>query len=141
MSATCHPLPAAAPPSPPAASTIDLIVPRLLDGTELLGQAVGSGLRQAPYLVRRCDGQVVQLSRLLYEFARRMDGREGAVVAQEVSDAVGLRVSVEQVAYVAEQTLAPLGLVRYRDGHIAPLRSRNALLALRYRMGLLSGGS
>ena len=135
MSTACHPRSAAA-PSPP---TIDLTVPRLLDDTELLGEAVGSGLKQAPYLIRRCDGQIVQLSRLLYEFARRMDGREPAVVAQEVGDTLELRVTAEQVAYVAEHTLAPLGLVRYRDGHTAPLRSRNALLALRYRMGLLSG--
>ena len=139
MSATCHPLPAAAPSSPPQ-STADFAVPRLLDDTELLGQAVGSGLKQAPYLIRRCDGQVVQLSRMLYAFARRMDGRDLAVVAQEVGDALELRVTAEQVAYVAEHRLAPLGLVRYRDGHTAPLRSRNALLALRYRVGLLPGG-
>ena len=29
--------------------------------------------------------------------------------------------------------------MRYRDGHTAPLQSRNALLALRYRVGLVSG--
>jgi putative peptide zinc metalloprotease protein len=139
MSATCHPLPAAVPSPPPAASAVDLSVPRLLGDTELLGQAVGSGLKQAPYLIRRCDGQIVQLSRMLYEFARRLDGRELAVVAREVGDALELRVSAEQVAHVAEHTFAPLGLVCYRDGHTAPLRSRNALLALRYRVGLLSG--
>jgi putative peptide zinc metalloprotease protein len=148
MSVTCHPLPAsaAASSSPPASTVdltvprpVDLSVPRLLDDTELLGQAVGSGLKQAPYLIRRCDGQIVQLSRMLYEFASRMDGRELAAVAQEVGDALELRVTPEQVAYVAEHTFAPLGLVRYRDGHTAPLRSRNALLALRYRVGLLPG--
>jgi hypothetical protein len=39
--------------------------PRLLQDTELLGRVAGSGLREPPYLVRRCDGQVVQLSQLL----------------------------------------------------------------------------
>jgi hypothetical protein len=43
--------------------------PRLLAGTELIGRVPGSGLREPPYLVRRCDGQVVQLSRLLYVIA------------------------------------------------------------------------
>src|ERR1700744_209313 len=100
MSATCHPRPAAAPPSP-AVPTVDLTVPRLLDDTELLGQAIGSGLKPAPYLIRRWDGQIVQLSRRLYEFARRMDGRELAAVAQEVGDALQLRVTAEQVAHVA----------------------------------------
>jgi putative peptide zinc metalloprotease protein len=138
MSATCHPLSAAGLSSPPA-STSDLTVPRLLGDTELLGQAVGSGLKQAPYLIRRCDGQVVQLSRLLYEFACRMDGRELAAIARGVGDALEVRVTAEQVGYVAEHTFAPLGLVCYRDGHTAPFRSRNALLALRYRVGLLSG--
>ena len=68
-----------------------------------------------------------------------MDGREPAAIARQVGDALELRVTAEQVAYVAEHTLAPLGLVRYRDGHVAPLQSRNALLALRYRVGLLPG--
>ena len=84
-------------PAAEASSTDDLTAPRLLDDTELLGQAIGSGLKQAPYLIRRCDGQIVQLSRLLYEFARRMDGRERAAVAQEVGDALELRVTAEQV--------------------------------------------
>jgi putative peptide zinc metalloprotease protein len=47
-----------------------------LQGTELIGQVAGSGLREPSCLVRRCDGQVVQLSHLLYVIASRMDGRE-----------------------------------------------------------------
>jgi hypothetical protein len=37
--------------------------PRLLPGTELIGQAAGSGLREPPYLVRRRDGQVRSILR------------------------------------------------------------------------------
>lgn len=125
--------------SPLPSTSADLDVPRLLDGTELLGQAAGSGLRQAPFLVRRCDGQIIQLSPMLYEFARRMDGRELEDIAQEAGDALELRVSGEQVAFIAESKFAPLGLVAYRDGHTAPLQSRNALLSLRYRVGLVPG--
>ncbi len=136
MSATRHPAATVSSPPRPAAEPSG---PRLLGDSELLGQAVGSGLKQAPYLIRRCDGQIVQLSEMLYAFARRMDGRDLAAIAREVGDALNLHVTAEQVAYVAEQKLAPLGLVRYRDGHTASLRSRNALLALRYRVGLLPG--
>jgi putative peptide zinc metalloprotease protein len=35
-------------------------------GLELLGEYQGSGFAEPRYLVRRCDGQVIQLSRLLY---------------------------------------------------------------------------
>jgi putative peptide zinc metalloprotease protein len=109
----------------------------LLPGTELLGQAAGSGLREAPYLVRRCDGQVVQLSRLLYVIASRMDGSDLAAIAASAGAELELRIGSDQVAYVAEQKLAPLGLVRYRDGRMPALEQRNALLALRFRAGLV----
>jgi putative peptide zinc metalloprotease protein len=109
-----------------------------LTGTELLGRSAGSGLREPPYLVRRCDGQVVQLSRLLYMIASRMDGRDVAAICASAADELELRIAPEQVAYVAEQKLAPLGLVPFRDGRIQPLQRRNALLALRFRVGVVS---
>jgi putative peptide zinc metalloprotease protein len=112
--------------------------PKLLDGTELLGQAAGSGLREPPYLVRRCDGQVVQLSQLLYSIASRMDGRDVAAICASAAEELELRIAPEQVAYVAEQKLAPLGLVPFRDGRIQPLQRRNALLALKFRVGVVS---
>ena len=39
--------------------------PRLADGTELLGELKDSGFAQPQSLIRRADGQVIQLSRLL----------------------------------------------------------------------------
>jgi len=38
-------------------------VPRLADGVELLGEYKDSGFSQPPSLVRRPDGQVIQMSR------------------------------------------------------------------------------
>ena len=49
-------------------------VPRLADGVELLGEYKGSGYSQPPSLVRRADGQVIQMSALLYRVACRIDG-------------------------------------------------------------------
>jgi putative peptide zinc metalloprotease protein len=111
--------------------------PRLLPGTELLGRAEGSGLREPPYLVRRCDGQVVQLSRVLYVIASKMDGRKLEAVAKSAGAELELRIAPEQIAYVSEQKLAPLGLTTHRDGAMPRLQPRNALLALRFRVGVL----
>ena len=111
--------------------------PRLLEGTELIGQAAGSGLREAPYLVRRCDGQVVQLSQLLYVIASCMDGRELAAIADGAGGELDLLITPEQVAYVAEHKLFPLGLVAHRDGSAPTLERRTALLALRFRAGIV----
>jgi hypothetical protein len=102
--------------------------PQLLAGTELIGRAAGSGLREPPYLVRRRDGQVVQLSQLLYVIASQMDGRGLAVIADSAGARLDLRITPEQVAYLAEHKLAPLGLVAYRDGSTSKLAPRNALL-------------
>jgi len=112
--------------------------PRLLAGTELIGRVAGSGLREPPYLVRRCDGQVVQLSQLLYVIAGTLDGRELATAAAHVSARMNLRITAEQVAYVAEHKLIPLGLIAPRDGSPPSLERLNALLALRFRAPIIS---
>jgi hypothetical protein len=68
--------------------------PRLLAGTELIGRVAGSGLREPPYLARRRDGQVVQVSQLLYMIASQMDGRALAAIATDASQ----RITPDQVA-------------------------------------------
>jgi putative peptide zinc metalloprotease protein len=111
--------------------------PQLLAGTELIGRVAGSGLREPPYLVRRCDGQVVQLSRLLYVIASTMDGRDLLAIAGDAGARLEVRITPEQVAYVAEQKLAPLGLIAPRDGTPPNLEPLNGLLALRFRAGIV----
>ena len=88
-------------------------------------------------MVRRCDGQVVQLSQLLYVIASQMDGRDLAAIAEGAGARLELRITPDQVAHVAEHKLAPLGLVAHGDGSTAKLERRNALLALRFRAGIL----
>jgi putative peptide zinc metalloprotease protein len=111
--------------------------PRLLEGTELMGRFAGSGLREPPYLVRRSDGQVVQLSHLLYVIASCMDGRDLDAIARGATARLNVRIGPEHVAHVAEHKLAPLGLVAYQNGSIAPMERRNALLALRFRAAIV----
>ena len=51
------------------------VPPRLADGVELIGEYEGSGYKEPPSLVRRGDGQVVQLTPLLYALVSHADGR------------------------------------------------------------------
>ena len=48
--------------------------PRLAEGIELIGEYEDSGFKEAPSLARRADGQVIQLSRMLYAVAQQADG-------------------------------------------------------------------
>src|SRR5687767_12737385 len=60
-------------------------VPARPDGVELIGEMEGSGYRTPPSLVRRHDGQTVQLTPLLYAVLEAVDGRRGyAEIAEHV---------------------------------------------------------
>jgi putative peptide zinc metalloprotease protein len=123
------PLPtgASAPPDPP----------RLADGVELLGEYRDSGYSQPPSLVRRPDGQVIQMSALLYGVACRIDGsRDFAAIAELVSADVGRSLTADQVRYLITAKLLPLGIVGNHGTPAAPPRAR-PLLALRARGTLL----
>ena len=85
--------------------------PRRSDGLELLGETQGSGYVESTFLVRREDGQVVQLSQLLYVTLEHLDGRPAAAVAEQVSAAVGRGLTAEGVDFLVEHKLGPLGLV------------------------------
>jgi putative peptide zinc metalloprotease protein len=121
--------------SPGSPDFID--TPRLAEGIELLGQFRNSGDSQPPSLVRRADGQVIQMSRLLYLVASRIDGsRDAATIAQLVSDDLGRSLTADQVRYLLTAKLVPLGVVADEDAaHVLP--KANPLLALRARGTLL----
>ena len=57
--------------------------PARVDGVQLIGEMVGSGYRTPPALVRRGDGQVLQLTPLLYLVLRRVDGRRSCAEIAE----------------------------------------------------------
>jgi putative peptide zinc metalloprotease protein len=122
--------PAAGAPGPAAA-------PRLADGVELLGEYKDSGYRQPPSLVRRADGQVIQMSRLLYLVTCRIDGRrDPAAIAELVSGDLGRSLDAGQVRHLITAKLAPLGIVAAEGAPAAAPRA-NPLLALRARGTLL----
>ena len=125
-------------PAPPGADTSETAVaPRLANGVELLGEYKDSGYSQPVSLVRRGDGQVIQMSGLLYLVASRIDGsRTSVTIANLVSDDLGRSVSPDQVRYLIARKLMPLGVVASDRGPVS-LPKANPLLALRARATLL----
>jgi putative peptide zinc metalloprotease protein len=111
--------------------------PRLAVGVELLGQLKDSGFTEPPSLIRRADGQVIQLSRLMYLVACLMDGIRGHdEIATLASLDLGRVLSADQVRYLITAKLAPLGIVA-SAGAAAVLPTASPLLALRARATLL----
>jgi putative peptide zinc metalloprotease protein len=117
--------------------------PRLADGVELLGEYQNSAYSEPPSLVRRRDGQVIQMSALLYRVTSRIDGaRDEAAIAAEVSRDLGRSLGADQVRYLVRTRLLPLGIIA-ADTAPAPsttpaaLPKASPLLALRARTTLL----
>lgn len=109
-------------------------VPALVAGTQLFGLQRGSGYRVAPYLARRADGQVLQLTPLIYAVLAAVDGRRDIdVIAREVGTSLGRDLHPDDIRSLVDDKLRPLGLVLGRDGTHPPMRKSNPLLALRAR--------
>ena len=123
--------------SPPLSTAVPADPPRLADGVELLGEYQDSGYSQPPSLVRRPDGQVIQMSPLLYQVTCRIDGsRDTAVIADLASSDLGRSLTAEHVRHLITTKLLPLGIVATSGTTAAPPRAR-PLLALRARGTLL----
>ena len=117
-------------------------VSRLADGVELLGRFEDSGFVDPPYLARRGDGQVLQLTPLLHHVAEAADGRRTtAEVAERVGAAVGKNVTADNVEFLVAEKLRPLGVMAAADGSSPPMSKPDPLLALRHRRRLVSEGA
>jgi putative peptide zinc metalloprotease protein len=126
-----------APTLPRAGTAEPAPAPRLADGVELLGEYQDSGYSQPPSLVRRPDGQVIQMSPLLYQVTCRIDGSsDPAGIAELVSDDLGRTLTADQVRHLIAAKLLPLGIVAAEGAPVAPPKA-NPLLALRARGTLL----
>jgi putative peptide zinc metalloprotease protein len=123
---------------PVRAERSDPVPPRLADGVELLGRFEDSGFEDPPYLARRADGQVIQLTELLHHVAEAADGaRSEDEMAAAVSERFGRTVSADNIRFLAERKLRPLGVLARADGSSPQLRKADPLLALRYRTALV----
>ncbi|HEV3471622.1 MAG TPA: hypothetical protein VG408_00240 [Actinomycetota bacterium] len=129
------------PPPPPdtspaeAAGGVDR--PQLAHGVELLGEYEGSGFKEPRYNVRRPDGDLVQLTELLYLVADSLDGRRDLdEIAAHVSERYGKRVTADNVKTLIEKNLGPDGFIEHvpssrGEGKVDPL------LALKFRFTLM----
>ncbi|MGH8827513.1 MAG: MinD/ParA family ATP-binding protein [Jiangellaceae bacterium] len=81
-------------------------------GLAMLGEAQGSGLRQSSYLLRRADGQVLQVSELLYLVVRELSpNRSAEQVVEAVSASYGRELTPDGLIHLIESRLQPLGLI------------------------------
>jgi putative peptide zinc metalloprotease protein len=104
---------------------------------ELLGEYKDSAYSQPPSLIRRADGQVIQMSALLYQVACGIDGSRGPdAIAALVSAGLGRSLNAEQVRYLITAKLLPLGVVA-AGGVPRALPKANPLFSLRARGTLL----
>lgn len=127
-------MPVASPP-PAGGETVAASVPRLASGVVLLGEMSHSGFREPPCLVRRADGQMLQLTDLLYRVLAAIDGeRDLAEVADAVSAKSGRVCGPDDVQFLIEQKLRPLGVLKEPDGSDPVAEKANPLLALRFRL-------
>jgi putative peptide zinc metalloprotease protein len=109
-------------------------VPVLAPGVELLGRQPGSGYVVPPALVRRGDGQVLQLTPLIYAVLEAIDGmRDVEHVARAASAACDRTLEPDDVRTLLDGRLRPLGLVLRPDGTSAQVAKASPLLALRPR--------
>jgi putative peptide zinc metalloprotease protein len=119
----------------PPAATVEAPVSAplaLAQSVELLGNVHGSGYKEGAALVRRGDGQMVQLGPLMYGLLAVINGRrDNAELAAELSSRLGRRLEAGHVERIALK-LAAQGLLAGSE-HRAPPR-RNPLLALRWKV-------
>src|SRR3954469_14838502 len=112
--------------------------PRLAKGIDLIGKYEGSGFKEAPYIARRADGQVVQLAPLLYLIAEAADGvRTNEEIAAAVSEAIKRGVSADNVRQLIDERLRPLGVIAGADGSQPEVQKADPMLALKLKAALV----
>ena len=102
------------------------------EGLELIGHVSGSGYRDGAALVRRADGQMVQLGPLMYGLLEELDGtRNHEALAVAMSERLRRRLDPEHVVRLGEK-LADHGLLAGSEDHAPP--RLNPLLSLRCKV-------
>src|SRR3954470_14740274 len=122
------------PPAAPAAAPAGEAprAPARTAGRELPREGSGAGYKEGSALVRRPDGQMVQLGPLMYGLLEAIDGtRDAEALAAAMSERIGRGLDEEQVARLGER-LAEQGLLAGSEEQAPP--RPNPLLALRWKV-------
>jgi putative peptide zinc metalloprotease protein len=110
-------------PAPAPAPTWD--TPSLAPGVELSGPMQGSAFVEQQWLIQR-DGSFLQVSELLYRVAEQCNGRNSPEkIASRLTRSTQWQISPEQVRYILESRLAPLGIVTDELKRFALVRAQN----------------
>ncbi|MDX6438541.1 MAG: putative peptide zinc metalloprotease protein [Gaiellaceae bacterium] len=81
---------------------------------------------------------MVQLPQMLYALAEQIDGRRGyPEIAQALSEQIQRDVGAEDVEYLVDEKLRPLGVVASPDGTTPQQEKLDPLLALKFRAALV----
>jgi putative peptide zinc metalloprotease protein len=121
--------------------TPSTVAPRLCAGIELVGEFAGSGFKEAPYIARRSDGQMVQMPPMLYALAELVDGHaDETMLAARFSERIERQVEPDMIHTLLEDQLRPLGVVAPADGSELELNKVDPLLALKFRTKVVPKG-
>jgi putative peptide zinc metalloprotease protein len=113
-------------------------VPRLAEGLQLKGEFEGSGFKEGRYLVERGDGQIIQLTRLMYLVVENIDGKRTLdEIGERVSEEYGRTVSGDNVKTLIENSLYRDGIVPGPDGKVVELKKVDPMLRLKLRFTLV----
>jgi putative peptide zinc metalloprotease protein len=126
----------------PVAAQADGGPPKLAEGIELIGEYEDSGYKEPPSIARRADGQVIQLPKLLFFVAERTDGkRTYEQIAERVTEATGRGVSGDDIRFLVNEKLRPLGVLAQADGSSPQVQKADPMLALKFRAALVPEGA
>jgi putative peptide zinc metalloprotease protein len=130
-----------APGDSPAPAPASELPPRLAEGIELVGRFEDSGFKEAPFIARRSDNQMVQMPPMLYALAETIDGEaDEAELARRFSERIQRQVEPDMVSELLDKQLRPLGVVAERDGSSPEVESVDPLLALKFRTKVIPDG-
>jgi putative peptide zinc metalloprotease protein len=116
----------------------DELLPQRAEGVELMGRYEDSGFKEPPYMVRRLDGQIIQLPSLLYTIVEAADGsRDYDALVHEVRSRLNLLLVPEDVAFLVEKRLRPLGVLANADSTSPKLERVDPMLALKLRVAVV----
>ncbi len=107
---------------------------RLAEGVALRGISSGSGLRDAPGLVVRSDGQMLQVTPVLYRLLEAVSEQPGAP-REQLAAGLGRRLGRAVPPHVLDELvrrLVPLGVLAGTEAALS--HTANPLLALRHKV-------